>query len=176
MYPETNEALTGIGTGGLFLLSERLLVASPVNVSLFTPACLAGRLKRGFGVGRNQPRIGASQFSAFTTTSVVVPVKIQKPSTIMSAASNNNNDDALLTLLGKDLQLWSPSLQTHSKAADVIANNKIVLLYFSASWCPRECCLLLLCFIFACVSVTLQLCSNSLRPDLLFSSSSMCSL
>jgi len=53
------------------------------------------------------------------------------------ATSTMPSNDALLTNLGSDLELWSPSLKTHSKPADVLA-DKIVMIYFSASWCPRK--------------------------------------
>jgi len=58
---------------------------------------------------------------------------IAKHSTMTTSTSN----DSLLQQLGPDLELWSPSQNTHAKAQDVLA-NKIVLIYFSASWCPRK--------------------------------------
>ena len=43
----------------------------------------------------------------------------------------------LLRALGEETTLWSPSLDQMRPATEVL-EDKVVLLFFGASWCPRE--------------------------------------
>jgi len=41
----------------------------------------------------------------------------------------------IIDQFGSDTQLWHPSTATLAPASDVLA-NKVIVLYFSAHWCP----------------------------------------